>query len=154
MTPTSVIAVLEIAEPPCIGGTLRRPVGKVNGRCKMALCVCVDLHRDHSVVTLSGARGKPRRDLPGVERGRLQAARLFAPRVSQAQVARKIEVTSGTASRWYGAWMRDGEAGLARKGPPGLKPRLFQEQLRETARALFAGRSGGCAGSAAIATLS
>jgi len=82
---------------------------------------------------------KPRRDPAALERRRLKAARLFAAGVSQAQVARKLGVTSGTASRWYGAWKRHGEAGLARRGPPGPKPHLSQQQLGELEQALLAG---------------
>jgi transposase len=44
---------------------------------------------------------------------RLQAAHLFAQGLSQAEVARRLEVSRQTASRWHARWRQGGRAGLA-----------------------------------------
>ena len=84
-------------------------------------------------------RGKSRRDLVAMEQRRLKAARLFAAGVSQAQVAQRLGVTSASTNRWHQAWKQRGEAGLARRGPPGPPRRLSAEQLQELERLLLAG---------------
>jgi len=82
---------------------------------------------------------KARRDPAFLEARRLEAARLFTAGVSQAEVARKLGVVPSSANRWYQAWQQHGQAGLARRGPPGPKPRLSRQQLRQLEQLLLAG---------------
>lgn len=74
-----------------------------------------------------------------MERRRLEAARLFAAGVSQAEVARQLGVSSASANRWHRAWKGQGRTGLQRRAPPGPKPRLSGGQLAELERMLLAG---------------
>jgi hypothetical protein len=55
---------------------------------------------------------------------RLQAARLFAQGLPQAEVARRLEVSRQTASRWHARWLKGGRAGLAGPGRWGRPSRL------------------------------
>ena len=80
-----------------------------------------------------------RRDFEGLERRRLQAARLFEEGESQATVAQRLGVTRTTAMRWARAWERSGRAGLRGAGRAGRKPRLSATQLRSIEKALLAG---------------
>jgi transposase len=84
-------------------------------------------------------RGKSRRDLAAMEQRRLKAARLFAAGISQAEVARQLGVSPSSANRWHQRWKRQGEAGLARRGPPGAQSRLSQTQLGQLEQMLLAG---------------
>jgi transposase len=88
---------------------------------------------------MSKHRSKPRRDLAAWEQRRLEAARLFAAGIAQPEVARRLKVTPMSVNRWYHRWRQEGEAGLARGGPPGPKPRLSPEQVRQLEEALLAG---------------
>lgn len=84
-------------------------------------------------------RSKQRRDAAALEQRRREAARLFTAGISQAEVARQLRVSPSSANRWHQAWKRGGEAGLARRGPPGRKPRLSAEQRGPLARLLLEG---------------
>jgi len=84
-------------------------------------------------------RSKSRRDLAALEQRRLEAARLFAAGISQAEVARRLGVAPSSANRWYQAWQKQGEAGLARRAPPGPKPRLSAPQRQQLEQLLLAG---------------
>lgn len=79
------------------------------------------------------------RDLAALEQRRLQAARLFAAGVRQAEVARRLGATPTSVNRWHQVWQQHGEEGLRRKAPPGYKPRLSPEQLQQLEEALLAG---------------
>jgi transposase len=72
-------------------------------------------------------------------RRRLQAARLFAQGLSQAEVARRLEVSRQTASRWHARWLQGGRAGLAGSGRWGRPSRLSEADWRRVERALLAG---------------
>jgi len=88
---------------------------------------------------MTTSRSKRRRDAAALEKRRLQAARLFAAGVPQAEVARRLQVSPSSANRWHQAWKQGGEAGLARRGPPGRKPRLSPEQRGQLERLLLEG---------------
>jgi transposase len=79
------------------------------------------------------------RDLQALEQRRLEAARLFAAGVGQAEVARRLGATAMSVSRWYRVWQEHGEEGLKRKAPPGYAPRLSPEQRQQLEEALVAG---------------
>jgi transposase len=81
----------------------------------------------------------PRRDIRTLEARRLRAARLFAKGARQAAVVHRLRVSRQTASRWYQAWHRDGEAGLRSAGRAGRKPRLDAAALKRLEAALLDG---------------
>lgn len=88
---------------------------------------------------MSTHHSRSRRDLAALEQRRLEAARLFTAGVSQAEVARRLGVSPASANRWHQSWRQQGKAGLARRGPPGVRPRLRPAQLRQLERLLLAG---------------
>jgi len=79
------------------------------------------------------------RDLQALEQRRLEAARLFAAGVHQAEVARRLGAGPSSVHRWHQVWQEQGEAGLKRKAPPGHKPRLSAQQVQQLEKALLAG---------------
>jgi transposase len=70
---------------------------------------------------------------------RLQAARLFAQGLSQAEVARRLGVSRQAASRWHARWRQGGRAGLAGPGRWGRPSRLSEADWRRIEKALLAG---------------
>jgi transposase len=72
-------------------------------------------------------------------RRRLQAARLFAQGLPQAEVARRLGVSRQTASRWHARWRKDGRKGLAGPGRWGRPSRLSDRDWKRVERALLAG---------------
>jgi transposase len=70
-----------------------------------------------------------KRDFTALETRRLQAAKLFAKGLSQAEVARQTGVSRESTRRWYNDWKRRGKAGLRQAGRAGRKPRLQPTQL-------------------------
>lgn len=80
-----------------------------------------------------------RRNFSALETRRRRAARLFAKGARQADVVHRLCVSRQTASRWYQAWRRDGEAGLRGAGRAGRKPRLDAAALRRLEAALLQG---------------
>jgi transposase len=85
---------------------------------------------------------RPRRDFHALESRRKQAGRWFALGKIQAFVARQLQVSRQSVSRWYQQWRRAGVAGLRAAGRAGRKPRLsspqrqhLDAQLRRGARA-------------------
>ena len=84
-----------------------------------------------------------RRDFAALERRRLQAADSFAAgRWRLAEVARRLQVSRQSVSRWYAQWQQGGKPALRAAGRAGRKPRLRPRQLRSLAQAL---RKGPCA---------
>jgi transposase len=71
---------------------------------------------------------------------RLQAARLFAQGLSQAEIARRLGVSRQTASRWQARWRTGGRAGLAGPGRWGRPSRLSDRDWQRVERALLQGR--------------
>jgi transposase len=93
------------------------------------------------VTWLAGmVRSSPaRRDFEGMERRRKRAARMFDRGVSQAEVARRLEVSRQSVSRWYADWQSGGTKALKGAGRAGRMPRLSDAQLRQVDRALRQG---------------
>lgn len=58
---------------------------------------------------------------------------------SQAQVARALGVGSGTVTRWWQAYQRKGDDGLAAKRHPGPKPKLSAYQRKLLQKRLLKG---------------
>lgn len=59
-----------------------------------------------------------------LEARRLKAAKLFKKGLSQAEVARQLDVSREATRQWYNAWKKKGDKGLASKGKPGPEPKL------------------------------
>lgn len=79
------------------------------------------------------------RDFKGLEQRRLRAARLFERGASQAEVARRFQVSRTTASRWWQTWREQGVEGLRAAGRAGRKPWLSDAQLTRIERELLRG---------------
>jgi transposase len=54
---------------------------------------------------------------------RERAAELFAQGRSQAEVARQLDVSRQSASRWNAGWQAEGTTALRSRGPTGRRPR-------------------------------
>jgi transposase len=89
---------------------------------------------------VTAVRSSPaRRDFEGMERRRKRAARLFARGATQAEVARELEVSRQSVSRWYADWRTGGAKALQGAGRAGRMPRLTKAQLRRVDQALRTG---------------
>jgi transposase len=85
---------------------------------------------------------RQRRDFEALEQRRREAGKLFAKGVRQAEVARRLDVSRQSVSRWFQAWSEQGESGLAGAGRAGRLPRLSAEQLRRVDAELRRGPAG------------
>ena len=81
----------------------------------------------------------PQRDFEGMEARRKRAAKLFAKGVTQADVARELEVSRQSVSRWYEAWSRGGTTALKGAGRAGRRPLLDSSDLATVEKALRRG---------------
>jgi transposase len=86
----------------------------------------------------------PRRLAVQEERDRLQARRqraaeLFAHGHTQAEVARRLEVSAQAVSVWHARWKEGGTEALRSRGPSGPAPRLSDAQLATIEQALVEG---------------
>jgi transposase len=72
------------------------------------------------------------------EQRRLAAAELFAASVSQAEVARRLGVSTAAVCKWHGRWVTQGVEGLRSRRAPGMQPWLSQSQQTELTRVLTA----------------
>lgn len=90
-----------------------------------------------SVLASVGLR--PRRDFGGLEQRRKKAGKLFAQGKSQAEVARELEVSRQSASRWYADWQANGTKGLSAAGRAGRLPKLDARQRRRVVTELNKG---------------
>ena len=81
-----------------------------------------------------------RRDFQALRQRRRQAARLFAGgQLILAAIARRLNVSRPSVTRWYREWRQRGAAGLRGAGRAGWKPRLDRQQRRRLDRALRRG---------------
>lgn len=83
-----------------------------------------------------------RRDFGELERRRMRAVRLFEQGESQADVARRLDVSRTTAMRWAKAWDQEGRDGLRAAGRAGRKPRLSEERFQQVEEVLLGGPRG------------
>jgi transposase len=79
------------------------------------------------------------RDFEAMEQRRKRAARMFERGATQADVARELEVSRQSVSRWHADWQRDGAEALKAAGRAGRMPRLTADQLGQVDRALRRG---------------
>jgi transposase len=70
---------------------------------------------------------------------RERAAELFAQGRSQAEVARELDVSRQSASRWHAGWQAEGSRALQSRGPTGRSPRVPDGALDEIEQALLEG---------------
>jgi len=83
---------------------------------------------------------RQRRDFEAMAQRRKRAARLFAAgKMILARIARELQVSRQSASRWYEQWRRGGGRALRGAGRAGRKPKLEREQLRQVEAALRKG---------------
>src|SRR5512139_3909771 len=80
-----------------------------------------------------------RRDFSGMKQRRMRAAKLFEQGVSQAEVARRLQVSRTSVMRWHQAWRKDGVAGLAGAGRAGRRPKLTPPQIAQLEAQLLRG---------------
>ena len=95
-------------------------------------------------VRIGGMPTVPRRLAAQEERDRLQARRLraaelFAHGHTQAEVARRLEVSAQAVSVWHARWKEGGTEALRSRGPSGPAPRLSDAQLATIEQALVEG---------------
>jgi transposase len=70
---------------------------------------------------------------------RERAAELFAEGRSQAEVARELDVSRQSASRWHTRWQADGTTALRSRGPTGRRPKVPDSKLEVIEQALLEG---------------
>jgi transposase len=70
---------------------------------------------------------------------RERAAELFAQGRTQAEVARELDVSRQSASRWHAGWQAAGATGLRTRGPTGRRPKVADDQLAGIEQALLEG---------------
>jgi transposase len=70
---------------------------------------------------------------------RERAAELFAQGHSQAEVARQLDVSRQSASRWHAGWQASGTTGLQSRGPTGRRPKVPDNALEGIEQALLQG---------------
>jgi transposase len=76
---------------------------------------------------------------PSSRRSTRQAAQLFRAGERLASVARTLQVSCQSVSRWYRQWKQGGVEALGAAGRAGRKPRLERSQLQQVERALRQG---------------
>jgi len=91
------------------------------------------------LLVLSTLRSGTRRDFDAMQRRRKRAGQLFAKGKSQADVARQLEVTRQSVSRWHAEWKTGGTAALDGAGRAGRPPQLDRADLVRIERQLAKG---------------
>jgi transposase len=85
------------------------------------------------------ARRRAARQRAEQQARRERAGELFAQGRSQAEVARELEVSRQSASRWHAGWQATGATGLQSRGPTGRRPKVPDSALAGIERALLEG---------------
>ena len=82
----------------------------------------------------------PRRDFAAMRERRRRAARLFAAgKRSQAEIARELDISRQSVSRWFKAWRQDKPNWIRGAGRAGRRPQLDKAQLKQVDKALRQG---------------
>lgn len=79
------------------------------------------------------------RDFEAMERRRKRAAVMFRRGTPQGDVARELEVSRQSVSRWHAEWMVGGPQALRGAGRAGRLPRLDEADLKKVERRLLKG---------------
>lgn len=74
-----------------------------------------------------------------LRRRRIRALHLFEAGTTQAEVARRLEVSRVSAKRWHDTWKAKGGKGLKAKKPLGRPNRLSEKQRKQIESALLKG---------------
>ncbi len=82
---------------------------------------------------------RPHRDFAGMEERRKRAAKLFACGVPQADIARELDVSRQSVSRWFASFEKGGAVALRGARRAGRKPRLTSSDVRRIEQALLRG---------------
>jgi transposase len=85
------------------------------------------------------ARQRAARERAARQARRERAAELVAQGRSQAEVARELDVSRQSASRWHAGWQASGAPGLRTRGPTGRRPKVADDQLVGIEQALLEG---------------
>jgi transposase len=85
------------------------------------------------------ARQRATRERAARQARRERAAELFAQGHTQAEVARELDVSRQSASRWHAGWHAEGAAGLQSRGPTGRHPKVPDSALEGIEQALLEG---------------
>ena len=83
-------------------------------------------------------KGTPR-DFQEMERIRVRAFRMYQQGMTQAHIARQLNVTKQAVFQWKTIWKKEGLAGLRFPGRAGRKPKLTPDQLMELETLLLQG---------------
>lgn len=73
------------------------------------------------------------------EKRRLKAARLFKKGVAQADVARKLRVSTAAVANWHTAYAQGGAKALRSKGKTGFPSRLTEKKKQRFKKAILQG---------------
>lgn len=73
------------------------------------------------------------------EERRREAGRMFRAGRTQAEVAKKFNVSRAAACKWYAAWDNNGMEGLDSKGPPGFPSALDDKNKKKFKDAILKG---------------
>jgi transposase len=85
------------------------------------------------------ARARATQERAARQARRERAAELFAQGRSQAEVARTLDVSRQSASRWHDGWRSEGTTALRSRGPTGRRPKIADQQLPAIEQALLQG---------------
>ena len=85
------------------------------------------------------ARARAAKERAERQARRERAAELFAQGHTQVEVARELDVSRQSASRWHARWQADGETALRTRGPTGRRPKVADDQLEAIEQVLLEG---------------
>jgi transposase len=85
------------------------------------------------------ARARGAQERAARQARRERAAELFAQGRTQSEVARQLDVSRQSASRWHAGWQAAGATGLQSRGPTGRRPKVADAQLEAIEQALLEG---------------
>jgi transposase len=85
------------------------------------------------------ARARATKERAARQARRERAAELFAQGRTQAEVARELDVSRQSASRWHAGWQASGTTALQSRGPTGRRPKVSDSALVRIERALLEG---------------
>jgi transposase len=85
------------------------------------------------------ARARAVKERAARQARRERAAELFAQGRTQAEVARELDVSPQSASRWHAGWQASGATALQSRGPTGRRPKVADDQLAAIEQALLDG---------------
>lgn len=82
---------------------------------------------------------RPKGTAEELERRRRRAMALLEEGKTQAEVARTLETSTASVSRWRQAYEQEGETALSAKPHPGRRPKLTAKQQERLAKLLLRG---------------